>query len=344
MNTRTHPTPQRRAPWHDAYDAQMQLWRWYRTEMAMRWMQHSYAEAARNLNVETQEMLSDLYQHEFGRLIDCDPVYVSADMCEVIDAAKDDFQPEPLLESDLITTRGFVYFARPFEVPDRFDVPTTIAGFSWSRIIAHEDKETAKRLQREVQDEARDAKSSIDARLWEEVAIEKHGATPTGVAITIYASNSDLMPGDPALIPYHVTPWWFGMEFDGNEVDENGDPTGAAWWWKVVQVTFRLMQQKISVKHQERPDRASRREAKSLAFPDEQTVVVVRLRREGSERHDPSDEGANYSHRFIVHGFWRNQWYPSDEIHRQIYIDDYVKGPEDKPLIVKPRRVFQWDR
>jgi len=41
---------------------------------------------------------------------------------------------------------------------------------------------------------------------------------------------------------------------------------------------------------------------------------------------------------------WHDQWYPSEQIHRQIWISPYVKGPEDKPLIVRPRRVYQWER
>lgn len=337
MSAHAHPT--RRAKWHDAYDAQMALWRWYRTPAGVGWLKHSYADSARGLNEDTQTMLGDLYQHELGRLIDCDPIYVSGDMCEVIAVAKDDFQPEPLLESDLITTRGFVYFDKPFLVPDRFEDPVTIAGFSWSRIIAHKDADEAARLRAEVQSSGDAAR---DARGWEEKAIDA-GAEATGIAITLYASG-DYGAGVPTMIPFHITPWWFNMTFEGNEIDENDMPTGAAWWWKIVQVTFRLMQQKIAVKHQERPDRATRREAKKLAFPDEQTVVIVRLRREDSERHDPSGESANYSHRFIVHGFWRRQWYPSIKDHRQIYIDDYVKGDPGLPLIVKPRRVFQWDR
>jgi len=41
---------------------------------------------------------------------------------------------------------------------------------------------------------------------------------------------------------------------------------------------------------------------------------------------------------------WRNQWYPSLSQHRQKWISPYVKGPEDKPLVVRPRRVYQWTR
>lgn len=36
--------------------------------------------------------------------------------------------------------------------------------------------------------------------------------------------------------------------------------------------------------------------------------------------------------RFIVSGHFRNQWYPGEGIHKRIFIDPYIKGPEDAPL------------
>lgn len=142
----------------------------------------------------------------------------------------------------------------------------------------------------------------------------------------------------------HVAPWQYGMTFEGNEVDEFGEETGAREWWQLLQTTFRLMQQKIAHKGYRRMHRARRREGARLGFPADTEVVVVRLRRESAEEPGEATGEANYSHRFIVGGHWRNQWYPSEQLHRQIYIYPYVKGPEDKPLIVRPRRVFQWQR
>ncbi len=80
-------------------------------------------------------------------------------------------------------------------------------------------------------------------------------------------------------------------------------------------------------------------------MPDETTVVVVRLRREkGDTPADHEPEPANYSHRFIRRGHWRNQPYPSEGTHRQIWINPTIVGDEQLPLILKPRRAFEWDR
>lgn len=54
-------------------------------------------------------------------------------------------------------------------------------------------------------------------------------------------------------------------------------------------------------------------------------------------------EGTEWNHRWIVRGHWRNQWYPSTQVHRPKYVPSYVKGPEDKPLIVHDK-IFSVDR
>jgi hypothetical protein len=34
-------------------------------------------------------------------------------------------------------------------------------------------------------------------------------------------------------------------------------------------------------------------------------------------------------------GHWRNQWLPSVATHRQQWIPEHIKGPGDKPLVLK---------
>lgn len=103
------------------------------------------------------------------------------------------------------------------------------------------------------------------------------------------------------------------------------------------------MQQQIAVQHRQQSPRPVRREAKRYGLMDRE-VLVVRLRRERSKPTDDEHGPANYSHRFIVSGHWRNQFYPASGEHRQIYISPYVKGDESLPLVVKPRRAFVLNR
>lgn len=47
--------------------------------------------------------------------------------------------------------------------------------------------------------------------------------------------------------------------------------------------------------------------------------------------------GREYSHRWVVRGHWRRQWYPSQNRHVPIWITDYVAGPAEKPIVQRDR-------
>jgi hypothetical protein len=68
------------------------------------------------------------------------------------------------------------------------------------------------------------------------------------------------------------------------------------------------------------------------------TVRYIDLRRSSTEPGDtdttePHSATREYRHRWIVRGHWRNQYYPSRDDHRPIWIDPHFAGPEDKPLL-----------
>lgn len=313
--------------WRDAYEAQMDLWKLARSEVGPGLMVATIGEENRKgMRDETVQMLFGLMKAEEPKLLGADPFFVAEEFCDLVDEARWGFQPEELHPSDFLTPMGFVYFEKPIEVYTQYETPTLLAGFSWCPTGIVGD----------------DGVWNPEAEPLETAA----GGTAqwTGVALTLYAHARDealWRKLQSKLSFLHFTPWWFGMEFNGNETDEQGRQTQASEWWRVVQVTLRLMQETISERSEAQADRASRRRGERAGF-DPRTIVVIRLRR---PRHKPIETGAeiNWSHRWIVQGFWRNQWYPSLGIHRQKYIGAYVKGPDDKPLVTKGR-AFNWDR
>lgn len=67
-------------------------------------------------------------------------------------------------------------------------------------------------------------------------------------------------------------------------------------------------------------------------------MVILRENIHSPRNGAESDSGSRreYSHRFIVRGFWRNQAYGKNhELRRRQWIPPFVKGPADKPLIAK---------
>lgn len=64
-------------------------------------------------------------------------------------------------------------------------------------------------------------------------------------------------------------------------------------------------------------------------------VRVVRLVERSTPTASDESRPVDWSHRWMVRGHWRNQWYPKTRTHRPVYVLPYVKGPDDKPLVIR---------
>jgi hypothetical protein len=110
-------------------------------------------------------------------------------------------------------------------------------------------------------------------------------------------------------------------------------------------VLWSLISQRLAHLSSERPSKSEVEKANKNGKPIP-LVTVVRLRRyqndkEYGRRFD--GEKREYSYRFIVGGHWRHyrsERYGEDVRKRPQWIAPYVKGDEDKPLVVK-ERVFR---
>lgn len=67
-------------------------------------------------------------------------------------------------------------------------------------------------------------------------------------------------------------------------------------------------------------------------------VSIIDVRRPSGVRYAPSGREVEHDHRWSVRGHWRNQPFgPGRAQRRRIWIDSFVCGPEDKPLIHRPK-------
>lgn len=72
---------------------------------------------------------------------------------------------------------------------------------------------------------------------------------------------------------------------------------------------------------------------------EEVKVIVVR-QRQGAEYREGEHYPVDWSHRWLVRGHWRNQACgPKREKRQTVWVTPYVKGPDDKPLVIKPAAV-----
>ena len=111
------------------------------------------------------------------------------------------------------------------------------------------------------------------------------------------------------------------------------------WFERLMNAVFALMDEPRVVESRDaEPEPLSRM---SRSMQDE--VRKVRIVDVREIVHDGDDAGHGhtgphrpYSHRFIVSGHWREQPYgPNRSKRRRVWIAPYVKGPKDKPLVLK---------
>ena len=101
---------------------------------------------------------------------------------------------------------------------------------------------------------------------------------------------------------------------------------------------FAFLRQKIVSFQDYRGPRSTTRRFQRATQTEAPLVRVIQLRkREVHGRENGDSEPQDWSYRWIVSGHWRKQWYSSRQRHEPLFIDSYVKGPDDKPL--KARRV-----
>lgn len=130
-----------------------------------------------------------------------------------------------------------------------------------------------------------------------------------------------------------------GGEFCDGSLDHDWD-----LFERLVCSLWLLVQQRVAVQRVAPVSRAERRRwgrDHDTPIPE---VVLVELRRPASTTHeDTAGVHVDWSHRWIVDGHWRNQYHPSTGEHVPTWIAPHIKGPDDKPLVVK-RKVNAWVR
>jgi hypothetical protein len=110
-------------------------------------------------------------------------------------------------------------------------------------------------------------------------------------------------------------------------------------------VLWRLMTEEVAVEVPFRPERHAQRRVERSKRPD-LAVRVIHLRRlydaalalTDEEKAERKRLDRQYSHRWRVRDHWRWQAYgPGMSLRKRIRVESYVKGPEGKPLVEKPR-------
>lgn len=350
------------AAWEEALDAQLDLI----TYASGRGKPYIDGWAASFLKQKRWSLVSDDFAERIGNVaFNADCVWVEPDMQTLWENAIDTFEQEPLHPQDMLTGCGFVYLARPFEWRDINNKVTTWRAFAWAETTIEQQIADGKIVKSPgVQLFVFHRCGDADGYDLGDGVIDRQG--------NFIAYNTHLRRGDLQID--HSVPWLYGVDDqgvlsarltdDGTFAWENAPPknvlTGEARQrvidgqtpkeqtrWaaeRAVQCLWRLMQQTIVTRTSERASAPFRKRWKRNDL-EAKNVTVIRLRRPRKPTDDEHEtRTVEWTHRWLVSGHWRRQWYPSIGAHRQIFISPYVKGPDDMPLEVRKQRVFAFSR
>lgn len=273
-------------------------------------------EASRDLH-----WLSRLDDLEASKLMMAEPVYVNHEVKQVIDAAWPQYNLEPLRAEDIFPTLyGFMVFPEPFYVTDSYGKGLAFRALAWMPL---------------------DKKDMPPQRL--------RNLTPAdtgGIFLTAYSHRDDQddyplteeqLGGQrlPLMHLCHVSPWHLGQD---PPIDVNS--SGLVDMLRVTQVAWRIAKQTLTTPENRTLPKAFRKRAVRAGLPSD--VTLIRLRHQKSKANEEPAQ-IDWQHRWIVRGHWHTYNY-KDGTTRQLWVGDYVKGPEDKPLLVKPIRAFEFVR
>ncbi|MHA6764730.1 hypothetical protein [Streptacidiphilus sp. PAMC 29251] len=252
---------------------------------------------------------------EMSRLRSADLFYVSDDMTDLAESAAESLPDFRVETFDVPATEGFMVFGHPLHnvIVEHDDTLGHIQGVAWG-IASNTD---------------------LGLSLW----------------LSFYANLEhdwdSIMAINPGLGRGGAWPKWM-YEVDAEwsfapasaQVSPQNSPLYL--WGRTVIAAWLLMQQSLATVEQLEPDRAARKRLRREGH-EPAGVRVIELRRPKHTSGEPGESGRNYVHRWITRGHWRQQWYPSREVHRPVWIAPHVKGPEGAPMI-GGEKVYAWKR
>lgn len=171
----------------------------------------------------------------------------------------------------------------------------------------------------------------VQALLWGPIHIKVTHRVELG--ISMYARSVGFW------YPLGRTDWRFGHDFDQPIEDHEMEPQvvrsqaeDRRW---LTALWLLASQTNVATTETLSPERAIARRSHRRGLGSNVNVIDVRRRRtvvsDTGEHHEVA-----WSRRWIVEGFWRNQPYgPGRSLRRRQWIDPYMKGPSDKPLVVR---------
>lgn len=312
--------------WEWALELRTETGEWWNSDMGRRFGAHW---TATKLNPQAT-FPANIANVEWLKLGIAAPFYVTHEMCDLLAHAQATFPTTPLRVEDLPTPAGFVLLAKPMWVEDIHGEMLPWQAFTWGLATGGDDPSES-----------------------------------VGIHLGIYAHKDNDPDRErmgqpwrwPTLSLTHETAWRFDEDYSKTdwapgtlanqdiEISDSAKESGMEML-RTIHTFLILSWQKIAAPTNTMASRPVRKRAMKhtpdLPIPDVR-VVQLRRTREPREHDEHLDGGREYTHRWMVNAFWRKQWYPSEGRHKPKWIAPHVRGPADKPLVLKDT-AYVWRR
>jgi hypothetical protein len=271
------------------------------------------------------------YESFQKNIIDADDVvlyYCDEDMTEIVEMGAKVLEYEDKSDTSLVQVdRGFCYFAGGIQLSEGMrihaiawnpdDYSNSLSGHKDYLITAYNDRF-----------------SGADKGLNGWMAFFSEAELPVPDYRWVYRATTPYRDGDP------MAPT---KEFAEKISEMGGSPAVTVTPSYVMHALMLMLQQPpeiITVSKRELSNKKQLKRLKAKSIPSEVTVIDIRHKyRSVSASGSPTDR--EYSRRWLVIGHWR--WQPMKDketglpIRKRIWINPYIKGPDDKPFVATKR-------
>lgn len=243
-----------------------------------------------------------------------DTYFMDRHFCDMVDQARRDMPEDVEFDETWMQSRnGFLVCETPFEVPNIVEFHNML-----QKMVEEEG----------VDPEKLKFKPKIHAIGWNWLGDDRYKFY---IYLDMPRSESGFSPwsyfrvGNGVKLSQRIDT--FEDSSKPNERYDNNELHEMRW----VYAAMNLMSQKIASTHKEAPPKATIRRALKKKHSPPREVKVVTLRRFREDQAKESKGDVNWRWRWVVRGHWRMQPYKDGTV-KPIFIESFVKGPDDKPL------------
>lgn len=246
----------------------------------------------------------------------------------------------------MLSKIGWLYLDQPVELPR---VESTLPGhqnefagdvkYRSLRAIGWREAPIGSRLADNARTHGSEITKTIDRPGTYQILIYQDSPAQPGS----FTCWSHFLLHDDTLLGEKVAEFEHDNKAGGDESNYVTDPTDQVLHplheLRFVYTALHLMAQRLAVTQRHEPDRATRRrvESKGQIAPPFLTVVTLRRLEQDRPRNQSPQEAVDWQWQWSVIGHWRWQYFPSENAHKRIFIESFVKGPPDKPM--KPGQI-----